>query len=141
MSPLCFLSQHPHERKTGAKLDCQANMSPHFDAVTGGHEAKKKERRRISGRPSSMSLSEEGSFVFCIAVRTGNRSTFFEGGPQKKNLKKSVSTLRPTVYAPNDGSNLGPRLPQRYFVSPTWGLPVTGLGGGQGEQSSRLPNA
>jgi hypothetical protein len=39
---------------------------------------KKKERRRKSGRPSSMSLSEEGSFVFCIVAYTENRSTFFE---------------------------------------------------------------
>lgn len=41
--------------------------------------AKKKERRRKSGRPSSMSLSEEGSPVFCIDSHAGNRSNLFEG--------------------------------------------------------------
>jgi hypothetical protein len=37
----------------------------------------KKERRRKSGRPSSMSLSEEGSIVSCIAAQRWNRSTIF----------------------------------------------------------------
>jgi hypothetical protein len=39
----------------------------------------KKERRRKSGRPSSMSLSEEGSIVSCIAAHWWNRSTIFRG--------------------------------------------------------------
>jgi hypothetical protein len=44
----------------------------------------KKERRRNSGRPSSMSLSEEGSFVSCIGARAGNRSTFFKRSYRRK---------------------------------------------------------
>jgi hypothetical protein len=63
-------------------------MEAHFDAVTGGHEDKKKERRRKSGRPSSMSLSEEGPFVSCIVVHAGNRSIFFEGGCSRKREKR-----------------------------------------------------
>jgi hypothetical protein len=33
----------------------------------------------MSGRPSSMNLSEEGSLVSCITVHLGDRSTFFVG--------------------------------------------------------------
>jgi hypothetical protein len=38
---------------------------------------KKGEASHKCGHPSLMSLSEEGSSVLCIAVRIGNRSTFF----------------------------------------------------------------
>jgi hypothetical protein len=38
-----------------------------------------------------MSLSEEGSSVSCIAIRAGNRSTFFVGWmPQKKKRKNNT---------------------------------------------------
>jgi len=51
-----------------------------FHQEAGGlAKGKKKERRRKSGHPSSMSLSEEGSSVSCIALRAGNRSTIFRG--------------------------------------------------------------
>jgi hypothetical protein len=41
--------------------------------------AKKRRGAAKSDRPSSMSLSEEGSFVSCIDVYATNRSTFLQG--------------------------------------------------------------
>jgi len=77
MSFLCCLCQYTLFRRTrgrGAVGEQVAQLGQ--DQREGG---KKKERRRKSGRPSSMSLSEEGSSVSCIAVGAGNRSTFFAG--------------------------------------------------------------
>jgi len=65
-------------------MDRQAKKTPNFDGTTGGCDTEKKERRRKSGRPSSMSLSEEGSFVSCIVAQAGNRSTFFERRYRRK---------------------------------------------------------
>jgi hypothetical protein len=60
-------------------MDRQAKEAPRLDESTAYLEDEKKERRRKSGRPSSMSLSEEGSIVSCIVAQSGNRSTFFGG--------------------------------------------------------------
>jgi hypothetical protein len=45
---------------------------------------KKKERRRKSGRLPSMSLSEEGSFVFCIDRHDGNGSIYLRPPDEEK---------------------------------------------------------
>jgi hypothetical protein len=39
-----------------------------------------------------MSLSEEGSIVFCIVAHSANRSTFFEGGVEVKAKAQKVHT-------------------------------------------------
>jgi len=59
------------------KIDRQATKAANFDDETRGRTEEKKEGCRISGHPSRMSLSEEGSSVSCIAFRAGNRSNFF----------------------------------------------------------------
>ena len=70
-------------------MERHASKAPNFDDKAGGPEGgKKKERRRKSGRPSSMSLSEEGSSVSCIAVRAGNRSIFFAEGAAVEKTNK-----------------------------------------------------
>src|SRR5260221_13527899 len=82
---------------------------------------KNKERRRKSGRPSSMSLSEEGSSVSCIVVRAGNRSTFFvvECCRRKSEQMKDAHKLA-MHYGTNGRANSVPTLPQRCCVSLFW---------------------
>jgi hypothetical protein len=57
-----------------------ANFLLHIagDCFSASVRTKKKERRRLRGHPSSMSLSEEGSSVFCIAFQAGKRSTLLQ---------------------------------------------------------------
>jgi hypothetical protein len=72
-----------------------------------------------------MSLSEEGSLVFCIVAKAGNRSTFFEAAGEEKANKRLDAHLSQAFSRDMEASFLAPRLPQRCFVSPIWGLPVT----------------
>jgi hypothetical protein len=87
---MCFLSQHPPELKIGGNWTAKHGWHPIL-MVRPVVMRTKKERRRISGRPPSMSLSEEGSFVSCIAAHTGNRSNFL-GEAAKEKAKKGEDT-------------------------------------------------
>jgi hypothetical protein len=105
-------------------------------------KSKKKERRRKSGRPSSVSLSEEGSLVSCIACYARNRSTFFMGDTiEGKANKRIMHTILPCIPVANGHSNSGPRLSQPCSVSPFFGRRGTRPGAGQGKQVSHSPHA
>jgi len=117
-----------------------AKRTLHFDDATGGDRDKKKERRRQSDRPSSTSLSEEGSFVCCIVSFAAIRSIFLRAVVAKKKRTNGKCTPEPTAHATNGSAKFGPRLPRTCFAFPAWGLSGARLGG-RGKQSSRSPHA
>ncbi len=94
MSPVCFLSQYSLKRKTWGKWTVRRRRRPISMMVQAVSRTKKKERRRNSDRPSSMSLSEEGPSVSCIDAHTGNRSSFFEGSYGRKSERRTYAHSR-----------------------------------------------
>jgi len=86
MSLLCFLSQYPLSRSAREEMEHQAKKVSNFvDGANGLENDKKRRGIEKSGRPSSMSPSQKGSSVPCIAVHTGNWSTFLQWAvPEEK---------------------------------------------------------
>ena len=98
MSRVCPPSQRvlPGERK---KKDLDANRNP-LDLLSGAAHSRvvsvsrKKEGRRGSERPSSMSLSEEDSSVCCIPCQIIKCSKIFPGEIQVNRRRRAERTLR-----------------------------------------------
>jgi hypothetical protein len=123
MSPMCFPRQHApaassprpevQNEPAGERARSPTLMHP---AVS---RAKKKERRRKSGRPSWISLSEEGSSVSCIAAQAEYRSNFFEGNSEET---AKLWERHTHISSPRDEWNFDShsRLPRPCFFSPSW---------------------